>query len=332
VLTYRYWALDGPDDLDLRLSMGFEIARLGEDLEDPEIILHGLKCQLHALFAIGDLAAGRDVAERMRRLANDLRQPEYRRLAVMWEATVTAMEGCFGDADRLSAEAHRLLQQIGHSQAQAIYLVQTLPSRWLRGTMGQVVPVLERAAQNRTESLAWEALLAWAYAESGQPDRARGILTAIPPARLKDADRNFDWWTTTVAISNTVVRLNAREWVPTLQQMMLPYSDRNATVGQASFFGAVSHHLGVLAALLEQWDDAARHLDAALTRHQSMGARPFVCLTQQSYAAVLLRRNAPGDQDHSRRLQQEAMATARELDLAHFDVTSWSQTNQLSQA
>jgi DNA-binding SARP family transcriptional activator/tetratricopeptide (TPR) repeat protein len=314
VLTYCYWALDGPDDLDSRLRSAFEIARLGEELEDIEIVLQGLKCQLHALFAIGEIDALHDVAGRMSRLASDLRQPEYVRLSIMWEAATAAMEGRFGEADRLTVEARSLLDQSGHPQAQAIYLVQTLPSLWLRGTMGGLVPLLEQAVQPRTKTLAWPALLAWAYAESGQPDRARGILAAIPPTRLQETDRNFDWWIVIVALANTVVRLNAPEWVGTLQQLMLPYAGRNATVGQASFLGAVSHHLGVLASLSEQWDDAIRHLDAALDRHRSMRARPFIGLTQRAYASALLGRRAPGDRDRAQVLQQEALLTTREMD------------------
>ncbi|HEX4753605.1 MAG TPA: BTAD domain-containing putative transcriptional regulator, partial [Solirubrobacterales bacterium] len=56
VLTSRYWALDGPDDLDGRLRTATEIVRLGEDLDDHEVVLHGLKASLHVRFETGELA------------------------------------------------------------------------------------------------------------------------------------------------------------------------------------------------------------------------------------------------------------------------------------
>jgi tetratricopeptide (TPR) repeat protein len=315
VLSYRYWALDGPDDVVSQCEAGAEIVKLGGKLGDKEIVLQGYKCQLHALFELGDTGAADDVAQSMGRLADDLRQPEYLRLAMMWDATSAGLQGRFGEAKRLAGETRALLRQSGHPQEQVINFALTLPWRWLGGGMEEVVPALERAVERRAATLTWPALLAWAYVETGHPEKAFATLRAIDPGTVKDLDHNFYWWTVVVALANTVGVLGSPEWAEILQSMMIPYRDHNSTVGQALFLGTASHHLGVLACSLRQWDEALDYLDQALERHQAMGARPFVALTNKAYASALCGRDGPGDRERARELHEAAGRTASELHL-----------------
>jgi tetratricopeptide (TPR) repeat protein len=315
VLSYRYWALDGPDDVVSQLEAGTEIAKLGEKLGDREIVLQGYKCQLHALFELGHTGAAERIAGSMTRLADELRQPEYLRLAMMWEATTAGLQGRFEVANRLAAETRALLRQSGHPQEQVIYFALTLPWRWLGGCMAEVVPALERAVERQATTLTWPALLAWAYAETGQPERAADALEAIGPEAVRDMDRNFYWWTVVVALANSVAALKQPEWASLLYGLMVPYRDHNSTTGQALFLGAASHHVGVLACTLHRWDEAIDHLEHALERHQEMGARPFVALTKQAYASALRGRNGTGDTDLANQALGDALALAAELEL-----------------
>ena len=56
VLHSRYWALYGPDDVDERLEVSAEIAEIGEQLGEPELVLQGTQCRLHALIECGGRA------------------------------------------------------------------------------------------------------------------------------------------------------------------------------------------------------------------------------------------------------------------------------------
>jgi tetratricopeptide (TPR) repeat protein len=315
VLTSSYWALDGPDDLDGRLRTAAEIVRLGEDLGDQEVVLHGLKASLHARFEAGGLDDADRVAARMGALADELRQPEYLRLTLMWKVMRAGLEGRFVEADRLAADARAFLEARGHTQAGPIYFALTLPWRWLRGRMADARPELDRALASDPRRAAPRALSAWVFAETGQLDRARSELEAISPAGLEAVDRNFDWWTVLVAVTTTVSLTGLTEWAESVLALMLPYEERNATVGEAAFLGSASHHLGVLSAVLGRWDEAATYFAAALERHRAMNAVPFVALSEQAYADVLLARAAPGDVARARELTEGAMRAARELDL-----------------
>ncbi len=315
VLSYRYWALDGPDDVVSQSEAGAEIVKLGEKLGDKEIVLQGYKGQLHALFELGQTGAAGDVARSMGRLADELRQPEYLRLAMMWETTIAGLQGRFEEAKRLAAETRALLRQSGHPQEQVIYFALTLPWRWLCGGMEEIVPALERAVERRAPTLTWPALLAWAYVESGHPKQASETLDAIGLSTVRDMDQNFYWWTVVVALANTATALGDTDWTELLASMMAPYRDHNSTVGQSLFLGAASHHLGVMMCSLRRWDQALEYLDQALERHENMGARPFVALTTRAYATALCGRDGPGDRERARDLRHAAARTATELHL-----------------
>jgi hypothetical protein len=101
-----------------------------------------------------------------------------------------------------------------------------------------------------------------------------------------------------------------------VHETLAPYTARNVVLGCAAYLGAVDHHLGVLESALGRTDDAVTHLDAALERHRTIGARPWIALSQAWLANVLSERDAPGDADRATALHAEASATAAELGLA----------------
>ena len=151
--------------------------------------------------------------------------------------------------------------------------------------------------------------------ETDRPEEAWATLQAITLPAVHDMDRSFYWWTIMVALANTVVQLDQPEWAELLRALMAPYREHNSTVGQALFMGAASHHLGVLACSLQEWDEAVDYLEPALDRHRAMGAQPFVALTSKAYASALAGRDRPGDRKRARELQEAAACTARDLQL-----------------
>jgi len=78
-------------------------------------------------------------------------------------------------------------------------------------------------------------------------------------------------------------------------------------------YGAAARYLGMLAATMERWEEAAQHFENALTMNTHMGARPWLAHTQHEYAKMLLARNQPGDREEATALLNVALSTVREL-------------------
>jgi tetratricopeptide (TPR) repeat protein len=316
VLLHRYWALDGPDDVDDALKVAIEIGGIGDELSDPELTLEGLRIKLTAQFENGAHAAAVATAREMKRLAERARHPEFIRLAAMWDVTIASLEGRFSDAEKLAAELDRRLQQIGHPQAQIIPVAQTFSRRWLQGQAAEYIPVFEALSASDPANHAWAATTAWCLAEAGARNRAADLLRGLGPASAAEADKNYLWWSVIVGLSDAVDLVRDRQWAQALYDLAAPYAGNNCTLGVATFLGAADHWLGVLAGAAGRFTEAITHLDAALARHQDMGAQPWTALTQEAYGNVLTIRGLATDAERASALRESAMRTAGELGLA----------------
>jgi transcriptional regulator with XRE-family HTH domain/tetratricopeptide (TPR) repeat protein len=316
VLVHRGWALDGPDDVDDALTVAAELLGIGDELGNPELRLEGLRIRLAAQFEKGQHPAATATARALKELAEEGRYPEFMRLAAMWDVTQANLEGRFADAQELAAELSRRLARIGHSQAQSIPMAQAFPWWVLRGQSAKYLPVLQELAAYEPANIAWPAITAWGLAETGALDRAAGLLHRTEPATAAAADLNYQWWAMIVGFSGAVELVGDRKWAEVLYDLAAPYAGHNATLGLATFLGAADHWLGVLAGVAGRHTEAARHLEAALTRHRDMGSRPFTALTEYAYGRVLSRHADAADTERARGLTASALRTAGELGLA----------------
>jgi transcriptional regulator with XRE-family HTH domain len=316
VLLHRCWALDGPGDVGDAVTVAGEVLKIGAELGDPALTLEGLRIQLAAQFENGSHSAAVQTAEEMKTLAEAAGHPEFIRLAAMWDIVAAVIEGRFGEAEALADQLGRRLDRIGHSQAQLISVAQRAAWRLLQGQATEYIAPFEALSAADPGNLAWPAITAWCLAEAGARDRAAELLARTDPARAADADKNYLWWAVIVGFSGAVDLVGDRRWAQALYDLAVPYSGSNCTLGLASFLGAADHWLGVLATAAGRYAEACTHLEAALSRHRDMGARPWTALTEEAYGRVLSLRGQPADAERAAALTESAMRTAEELELA----------------
>ncbi|MCL2581284.1 MAG: AAA family ATPase [Streptosporangiales bacterium] len=286
VLLHRCWALDGPDDVADALETAREIEGIGEELRNPELTLQALRIRLHAEFELGGHDAAAATAGDLKRLAEEVRHPEFIRLAAMWDVTAASFEGRFGDAGKLADELDQRLSRLGHPQAQVIPVAQTFARRWLQGRAGEYIPVFEALSASDPGNPVWTAVTAWSLAEAGETGRASALLGSVGPGPAAAADKNYLWWALVVGLSDAAVLTGDAGWARALYDLAAPYAGHNATLGVATFLGACDHWLGVLAGTAGRTADAVAHLEAALARHEQMGARPWTELTREALGRV----------------------------------------------
>lgn len=176
--------------------------------------------------------------------------------------------------------------------------LQTIPGRWLRGRLGEVVPQALFLTTTDPGRPVWRALLAWSAAEAGDIELARAELGEFDVAAFVRREEALDWWAVLAACGHTAVVLEDADTARLVHDALLPYAGRNLVVGQIAFYGAVSYMVGVVAAALGDEVAAVAHLEAALARHEAMRSAPFVAVT----SAELARR--PAVASERRRLEQ----------------------------
>jgi DNA-binding CsgD family transcriptional regulator len=79
--------------------------------------------------------------------------------------------------------------------------------------------------------------------------------------------------------------------------------------------GSSDRLLGKLASVMERWDVAQAHFEAALALDKRTGWRVWLAHSRTAYAAMLHRRAQPGDDDRARTLLAEALAESSALEM-----------------
>jgi hypothetical protein len=125
---------------------------------------------------------------------------------------------------------------------------------------------------------------------------------------------SLDWWSVLAACANVALLLGDAETATVVGRALAPYDGRNLVGGQIAFYGAVSHALGVAAVVVGDEEAAVRHLEAAVKRHQQMGAAPVVALSSAELARLPA---VARDPDRLEGLTAAAASTADRLGLAH---------------
>ena len=127
-------------------------------------------------------------------------------------------------------------------------------------------------------------LKAWPYA-------ARGEAAAAAAALGDFSVLDITMWTGLEALAAAAVVFAVagsdaqRSWV---YERLRPYAGTHVVVGGcASYHAAVDHHLGALAASLEDTAAAEAHFRAALAMHERLGAAGWARLSDQALAGLL---------------------------------------------
>lgn len=313
VLSDRNWALLGPDDLEDRIAAAKEIVELGEGLGNDELVLQGTQSLVHSYFELGDRGPLERARQARDRLAEELRQPHYLWPSIVSGASDAIIDGRFADAGVLVERAVASRYQADPRQASNVYLAQQFVLSWLQGRLGEQADALTDLAQHYPAETVRRTRGGWCLAEIGRLDEARAEIERLSSDTLAGMPRDLDFYPVVVGASIVSLRLDDARLASTLYDVLAPFAGRNCVVGQSAFLGAAGHYLGLLAHVLGRPETAVAHLEAALARHEEMGARPFVALSQHALAAALRTLDGHGHAARAEQLTLAAFVTATQL-------------------
>ena len=122
--------------------------------------------------------------------------------------------------------------------------------------------------------------------------------------------RDHEWGFSMALLANPCASVADERAAARLYSLLLPFAHVYAMAPVEGVFGAVARGLGVLATALGRYDDAERHLLAAIDLERRMGGRPWLAHGQHDLAAMLLAR---GDPDRARPHLDDALKAYQEL-------------------
>jgi hypothetical protein len=274
VLAYALFALADvrwePGTAAERLSIAGELAVAAAAAGETELVLEAHLCRLVALLELGDPSFTVELGT-FARLAGQAAIPRYLYLARSRQATAASLTGPLETADELITAAAAYGERIGEPDAWAVESSQLTGLAFIRHDWTRLNGLAAAHGQALTPpEFAWHER-AWLLIEAGDQGAAAALVASVPitPAAYR--------WRHTAMLTGDAelaAAVRDRRRCTALYEQLLPSADEWAVVGAAVFTtGPVALQLGLLAAALGRWDDAARHLGHAVMRCDRLGAR-----------------------------------------------------------
>jgi class 3 adenylate cyclase/tetratricopeptide (TPR) repeat protein/tRNA A-37 threonylcarbamoyl transferase component Bud32 len=318
-LGARHFALWDPERLDERLAVSTELIEVAGKAGDLDHKVEGRGLRLIDLLEMGDIRGADAEMEAYGREANELRQPNYLRIAAIRRSMRAILAGRFDEAERMFAEtptldrAKRLLEP-NTVQAGAVVLFEL---RRLQGRLSELRSAFETFSKEYPAVPAWRAALALVYSEVGATEDARHELRDLARDDIAALGRDANWLVGMVCISLTAIKLRERAIAATAYEQMLPYAERNVVVGGGwSCEGSASLYLGYLAAFLQRFEAAERHFRDSLRMNERIAARPFVAETQMALAELIAERDGSAGERRAVELADISLEAARDIGMA----------------
>ena len=311
-LDGMYCAVWGPDNPDERLVIAEELLRVSGDAGERERRVQGHYYRALALLELGRVSEVHRELRMIDRLVTELRQPAQRWYVEVLRGILALLEGDFETAAESISKGRDFARTMRSRMAVIAFRLQSTMLDRARGHLDQGIAVMEQSVEEMPTLTAFRCILTSLYAERGRDGDARALLDAMAATEfeiLPDNDKLYGW----SLLGEVCHVLRDVAHASTLYELLLPYAERNVVCHPGCAIGSVSRYLGLLATLLGGFDDGCRHFEAAIDTNERMGARPWLALTQEEFARLLLERGRPGDREKAHTLLDAAATSYRAL-------------------
>ena len=231
--------------------------------------------------------------------------------APLYRALLAAAEGDLGAAESWAGATVTFCERAGLPWGSVAYGYLGGVALW-RGRWDNARTYFEEAARREPPGFfrgADPAGLAMCLAYCGEVEQALALLEALEQdAKLPRAGvRNpLASWSALLSAIEALVVLGERERAAALYPLAVEAIATGAVVDL--WAGRLLERLaGLAAAAGGRWEDAQRHYDRAVRHAEEIPHRVEGAEVRRCYAAMLLERAGPGDQERGRRLAQEAI-------------------------
>jgi DNA-binding SARP family transcriptional activator len=315
-LCSRCLALWSPQHLPERSELAAAVLELGERLDSWELRLFSHHHLFVARLEYGEATEAVAQLEAFAGIAETLRQPIYLWQATLFRTLLSLLRGAFQEAEEQAVAALELGQHAQDPDAHYLFATQIGLLRLEQGRLAEIEPIVHMFIDQEVPDPNWLPVLSFIACTLGRMDEGRREFERLVVSDgLRSLPRNFVWLAHVSLLAETAAMLGHGEGAAVLHRLLLPYADRNVLAADLHCQGSAARYLGILATVMERWDEAERWLLKALDRNRRMGASPWVGHTLADLAAVRLRRGRPDDVAAAGRLLDDASAIARALEM-----------------
>jgi DNA-binding SARP family transcriptional activator len=302
VLDGHYSAIMWPETPKQRLTIADEIIALAQQVADRERATAGRVYRVIANMELGRMSEAEKELQIIAEEAAALRQPAQLWIAAATRANLALFQGRFDDARALVDEALTLGERAQRRDAVLSHRLQLFLLDREVGGNAEIEALISDAASEFPTRPVLRCALAYIHADLGELGRTQAAIDDLAANDFASIQRDNEYLFALAFLADAVNTLGDTRAAAVLYDLLVPYAHLNAMNADEVGTGSVSRTLGVLAAALSRWHDAARHFESARTHNQHMEALPWLAHTQHDYAKMLRARDRPGDRDQAQRL------------------------------
>jgi hypothetical protein len=242
-------------------------------------------------------------------LADQPGDPTWKWIHTFWRATRAQISGDTVAAEQWATDALTIGSDGGQPDATSFWGTQLVVANHQRGTMGDLVPLLEAlAAEAAGIAGVYTAALARAYAESDRTAEARDLLETFAQADFEFPMEQI-WLTGMVCYSEAAISVGDPRYAGPLLDRLAPWADQMVATS-ISCSGPVSTYLGGLAAVVGRHDEADTYFTMSAALSQRIGASFFAARTELWWGNMLAGRGGPQDTEGARDHLTRALSLA----------------------
>ena len=329
-LRARQLACCAPEGLAERIVLAGRMLEAAGALGSAWVEMWGRLWRIDTLFETGQLRLIQreltDLGSCLDRLSGPVGRFQYLEVG----ATLALATGRFAEAARLAREGFKLFSDMGHPAAfgaMAVILSQSgvhigMDRVGLVDLFDHIPAHLRPEAVDTTQGVAtiFPALtLTLIRLHQGDRAGAEAALALAGPIRSwtpSPATRMAAWGHALVV----AIGLDRTEDIEFLASQFEPFRGQHAAngAGPGVYMGPVELHTGLAAAALGRLDAAVRDLEAAVSICDANGARGYAVQARVELAAVVARRQAPGDLGRAAATLDAAAGEAEQLGMVPF--------------
>jgi tetratricopeptide (TPR) repeat protein len=221
-------------------------------------------------------------------LAEKLNQPQCLWYTRLLRALRCYMEGRYEEGKSWAQRMLRSGQRVKDQNAIHSFMVHAVISSIDLGGLEYVEDNTRKMVDEFPRVIAWRAGLALVCAEQSKFREAEEHTEWLLRAGALDRPKRSEWFGTMGSLVFATGLLQNIDLADRLYPLLVPHADHLAVIGYCSFcWGSVRHWLGILSTVLERWDEAECHFEAAITTNMRVGARPWLARAEYDFARMI---------------------------------------------
>ncbi len=314
VLMRSYWSR-GTSSLEEILAMLTEARDLGDELGDIEISSEATSWRVPAFVALGDLDSARREIAVLLEMAEQTAQPFVLHVVEHYGSAIALGDGRLEEAEARARRSHEWSRLLTGRDASGVHGIQMFSIRREQGRLAELAPVIRILAANPGRGGPWRPGLASVLVELGMEAEAREELARVAAEGL-DGLRESLWIASLTYLTDACAALGDERIAALVYPELEPLAGASVMIGHlVAFYGAGDRYLGMLAAVLGDWERAEAHFERAMELNRRMGAATWLAHTAYEYGRTLLER-PERDPERATELLGEAAELAERIGMA----------------